>query len=63
MNASDDEVFEDMVENLAAEKEGVIENLEVEVHTTTMAPKSATKSMTSYKGFCMKKIKDAKLNG
>ena len=44
MNASDDEVFEDTVESLAAEKEGVIENLEIKVHTTTMAPKSATKS-------------------
>ena len=39
--------------------EDKIENLESKVHTTTtMAPKSATKSMTSYKGFCMKRMID-----
>ena len=53
------EVFEGTSENLAAHEEKIVKKLEVEVcTTTTMAPKSTTKSITSYKSFCMKRIKD-----
>ena len=54
MNASDDKVFEDMVQTVE-----VIENLESEVHATIMTskPKSATKSMMTHKTFCTSQIK------
>ena len=53
MNASDDEVFEDTIESLASTK-----NSEIEIRTiATMPPKSAVKSMTSYKTLCVKRIK------
>ena len=57
MNASDDEVFEDTVETVE-----VIENPRSKAGETTAImspkPKSAAKSMTSYKGFWMKRIND-----
>ena len=49
------EVFVDTVETAE-----VIENLESEVHTTaimTPKPKSATRSMTTYKTFCTSRVK------
>ena len=49
------EVFEDTSENLAADEEETIESLESGVHTTAIMlpkPKSATKSMTTYKSLC-----------
>ena len=56
MNASDDdEAFEDTVESLAE-----TENLEIKVYTTaimTPKPKSATKSMTTYKTLCTSRMK------
>ena len=57
MNASDDEVFEDTIGSLEAKETS--ETLEVKVHTT---PKSATRSMTTYKTLCtnrMKAVNDA----
>ena len=55
MNASDDEVFEDTFESLASAEE-TIENQESEAGESTTAimtskPKSATRSMTTYKTF------------
>ena len=52
MNASDDEVFENTFESLVAEE--TIEDQESEAGESTTAittpkPKSATKSMTTYK--------------
>ena len=56
MNASDDdEAFEDTVESLAE-----TENLEIKVYTTaimTPKPKSATRSMTTFKTFCTSRVK------
>ena len=44
--------------HLVTDEEEAVEILEVKASTTNiMAPKSATKSMTSYKTFCMKRIK------
>ena len=65
MNGSDDEVFEDTIESLVAEE--TIENQESEAGESTTAimspkPKSATKSMTTYKTLCtsrMKTVNDA----
>jgi hypothetical protein len=62
MNASDDEVFEDTFEILAS-TEDTIENQESEAGESTTAimspkPKSTTKSLTSYKGFFVKRIND-----
>ena len=50
MNVSDDKVFED-----------TIENLEIKVHITAIMPskpKSATRSMTTYKTLCTNRIRD-----
>ena len=63
---SDDEIFEDKFESLASAEE-TIENQESEAGKNTTAimtpkPKSATKSMTTYKTLCtsrMKTVNDA----
>ena len=60
MNGSDDEVFEDTIESLVAEE--TIENQESEAGERTTAimspkPKSATKSMTTYKTLCTSRMK------